>query len=224
MNYKLLFPTYRNRYSFIRKRLGEYASKKFEQGLNLGTGEGDYDPMIATAVDQLTSCDINPNDVESITVLKGPNAAALYGSRAGNGVILVTTKEGKVGKAKISVRYESSFSSPSKVNDFLGAVDYMKLYNKALRARDQSAPLLYSIQQIYGTENGGDPNIYPDVDWFDELFNDYAQNHRGNKTDVVSPNPPPNSSVKTASVATTGSSSGRKSVKLNTVSKFVKLT
>ena len=40
--------------------------------------------------------------------------------------------------------------------------------------------MLYSIQQIYGTENGGDPNIYPDVDWFDELFNDYAQNHRVN--------------------------------------------
>ena len=112
--------------------------------------------------------------------MKDATATSLYGARGANGVILVTTKEGKVGKAKISVRYESSFSSPSKVNDFLGAVDYMKLYNKALRARDQSAPLLYSIQQIYGTENGGDPNIYPDVDWFDELFNDYAQNHRVN--------------------------------------------
>lgn len=63
MNYKLLFPTYRNRYSFIRKCLSTYSSQSFNQGLNLGTGEGDYDPMIAAEVNQLTSCDINPNDV-----------------------------------------------------------------------------------------------------------------------------------------------------------------
>ena len=141
------------------------------------------DPLILLDGLQITTSDlarIEPDNVASFSIMKDATATSLYGARGANGVILVTTKEGKVGKAKISVRYESSFSSPSKVNDFLGAVDYMKLYNKALRARDQSAPLLYSIQQIYGTENGGDPNIYPDVDWFDELFNDYAQNHRVN--------------------------------------------
>jgi len=141
------------------------------------------DPLILLDGLQITTSDlarIEPDNVASFSIMKDATATSLYGARGANGVILVTTKEGKVGKAKISVRYESSFSSPSKVNEFLGAVDYMKLYNKALRARDQSAPLLYSIQQIYGTENGGDPNIYPDVDWFDELFNDYAQNHRVN--------------------------------------------
>ena len=125
------------------------------------------DPLILLDGLQITTSDlarIEPDNVASFSIMKDATATSLYGARGANGVILVTTKEGKVGKAKISVRYESSFSSPSKVNDFIGAVDYMKLYNKALRARDQSSPLLYSIQQIYGTENGGDPNIYPDVD------------------------------------------------------------
>ncbi len=122
------------------------------------------DPLILLDGLQITTSDlarIEPDNVASFSIMKDATATSLYGARGANGVILVTTKEGKVGKAKISVRYESSFSSPSKVNDFIGAVDYMKLYNKALRARDQSSPLLYSIQQIYGTENGGGSQHLP---------------------------------------------------------------
>ncbi|MBI1225546.1 MAG: methyltransferase domain-containing protein [Bacteroidetes bacterium] len=64
MNYKLLFPTYRNRYLFIRENLLRFgANRKFAEGLNLGTGEGDYDPMIAEACKKLTSCDINEHDI-----------------------------------------------------------------------------------------------------------------------------------------------------------------
>ncbi len=64
MNYKLLFPTYRNRYIFIRENLAKFgANRKFAAGLNLGTGEGDYDPMIAARCQQLTACDINEHDI-----------------------------------------------------------------------------------------------------------------------------------------------------------------
>lgn len=64
MNYKLLFPTYRNRYRFIRENLTKFgSSRKFAKALNLGTGEGDYDPMIAAYCQHLTACDINENDV-----------------------------------------------------------------------------------------------------------------------------------------------------------------
>ncbi len=64
MNYKLLFPTYRNRYLFIRENLAAFTPpRKFRQALNLGTGEGDYDPMIAAACEQLIACDINENDI-----------------------------------------------------------------------------------------------------------------------------------------------------------------
>lgn len=64
MNYKLLFPTYRNRYLFIRENLAQFCQvRKFNQALNLGTGEGDYDPMIAGYCTELTACDINENDI-----------------------------------------------------------------------------------------------------------------------------------------------------------------
>ena len=64
MNYKLLFPTYRNRYRFIRENLAQFGQgRRFNKALNLGTGEGDYDPMIAGYCGQLTACDINENDI-----------------------------------------------------------------------------------------------------------------------------------------------------------------
>ncbi|MEO1711751.1 MAG: methyltransferase domain-containing protein, partial [Bacteroidota bacterium] len=64
MNYKLIFPTYRNRYNFVRQQLQKLkAHAPIDQGLNLGTGEGDYDPMISGFTEHLTACDINENDV-----------------------------------------------------------------------------------------------------------------------------------------------------------------
>ena len=64
MNYKLLFPTYRNRYLFVKENLADFGSNKtFKKTLNLGTGEGDYDPMIAVRTKELISCDINENDI-----------------------------------------------------------------------------------------------------------------------------------------------------------------
>ena len=95
-------------------------------------------------------------------------------------MVLVTTKEGKKGKAKVSVRYENSMSAPSQENSFLGAVDYMELYNRAQRMRDPSATLLYSKPKIEGTRNGLDSNIYPDVNWQKELFKDFTVNRRFN--------------------------------------------
>ena len=64
MNYKLLFPTYRNRYLFIKKNLQRFgAARKFERALNLGTGEGDYDPMIGQTCERVIACDINEDDI-----------------------------------------------------------------------------------------------------------------------------------------------------------------
>ncbi len=64
MNYKLLFPTYRNRYLFVKENLAAFGGvKKFEKALHLGTGEGDYDPMIAPFCEKLIACDLNRNDM-----------------------------------------------------------------------------------------------------------------------------------------------------------------
>ena len=140
-------------------------------------------PLILLDGLQITSDDLarlEPDNIASFSIMKDATATSLYGARGANGVVLVTTKEGKKGKAKVSVRYENSISSPSKVNSFLGAVDYMELFNRAQRSRDQSANLLYSKQKIEGTRNGLDANLYPDVNWHNELFNDFAINRRLN--------------------------------------------
>ena len=119
---------------------------------------------------------IEPDNIASFSIMKDATATSLYGARGANGVILVTTKEGKKGKAKVSFRYENKFSAPSLTNDFLGAVDYMQLFNRATRSRDESAPLMYSISKIYGTLNGEDQNIYPNVNWYNELFKNSTLN------------------------------------------------
>ena len=140
-------------------------------------------PLILLDGLQITTSDLarlEPDNIASFSIMKDATATSLYGARGANGVVLVTTKIGKKGKAKVSVRYESSMSSPSKINSFLGSVDYMELYNRAQRSRDQSANLLYSKQKIEGTRNGLNPNIYPDVDWYRELFKDFALNKRLN--------------------------------------------
>lgn len=140
-------------------------------------------PLILLDGLQITTSDLarlEPDNIASFSIMKDATATSLYGARGANGVVLVTTKEGKKGKAKVAVRYESSISSPSKINSFLGAVDYMELHNRAQRSRDQSANLLYSKQKIEGTRNGLNSNIYPDVNWYNELFTDFAINKRFN--------------------------------------------
>jgi len=140
-------------------------------------------PLIMIDGLEVTSNDlarIDPENINSFSIMKDATATALYGARGANGVILVTTKEGKKGKPKISVRIENSFSAPTKINQFLGAVDYMELYNSALRTRDNNALLLYSKNKIEGTRNGLDSNIYPNVDWYSEMFRDYIMNKRIN--------------------------------------------
>ncbi len=123
---------------------------------------------------------MEPDNIASFSIMKDATATALYGARGANGVILVTTKSGKKGKASISVRIENSITSPTMTNEFLGGVDYMELYNKALRTRDPEALLYYSKDKIEGTRNGLDPQIYPNVNWYNELFRSTVQNQKAN--------------------------------------------
>ncbi len=123
---------------------------------------------------------IEPDNIASFSIMKDATATSLYGARGANGVILVTTKEGKKGKAKVSFRYETAFSAPSQTNEFLDGVSYMELYNRALRMRNPSASLFYSKNKIEATRNGLDNNIYPNLNWYDELFKDYTINKKAN--------------------------------------------
>ena len=123
---------------------------------------------------------VEPDNIASFSIMKDATATSLYGARGANGVILVTTKEGVKGKAKVSFRYEVAQSSPSQTPEFLDGVDYMELYNRALRLRDPSAPLAFSKNKIESTRNGLDSEIYPNINWHDELFKDYTLNRKLN--------------------------------------------
>lgn len=140
-------------------------------------------PLILIDGLQVTTDDlarIEPDNIASFSIMKDATATSLYGSRGANGVILVTTKEGTKGRAKVSVRYENKFSMPSKVNKFLEGVSYMNLYNEALRMRDETALPIYSRYKIDGTQQNLDPNLFPNFDWQKSLIKDYTENKKLN--------------------------------------------
>lgn len=120
------------------------------------------------------------DDIASFSIMKDAAATALYGARGANGVILVSTKEGKEGKAQVSVRYERSLSTATKDVELTDPVSYMKLHNEAVLTRDPLGILPYSQEKIESTEKGLNPLVYPVTDWQSLLFNDYAMNDRLN--------------------------------------------
>jgi len=121
-----------------------------------------------------------PDNIASFSIMKDATATALYGARGANGVILITTKVGKKGKATISARFDNSISAPTMTTQFLGGVDYMELYNNSLRTRDPNALLYYSKDKIEGTRAGLNPQLYPNVDWYKSLFRNSVQNQKAN--------------------------------------------
>ncbi|MBO9730902.1 MAG: TonB-dependent receptor [Chitinophaga sp.] len=141
------------------------------------------DPLILIDGIELTTTDLarlQVDDIASFSILKDASATALYGSRAANGVILVTTKEGAVGKAHLSFRVENSFSAPTKNIELADPVTYMKLSNEAVLTRDPLGALPYSEEKIENTEAGGNPIAYPANDWRKLMFKDYTMNQRLN--------------------------------------------
>ena len=125
-----------------------------------------------------------PDDIESFSVLKDASAAALYGARGANGVILVNTKVGLECKPKINVRVDMNVSSPTALPELVDGVTYMNLYNEAVYTRRAwtggLAADYYSAQKIQGTMEGKYPMLYPNVDWYDELFNRQTYNAKAN--------------------------------------------
>jgi TonB-linked SusC/RagA family outer membrane protein len=124
---------------------------------------------------------MQPDDIAAFSILKDAAAAALYGSRGANGVIMVTTKSGKEGKPKISVRYEEAMSQPTKLPELADPITYMRLHNEAVRTRNPLGTIPYTQEKI---DKSQDPNrnqyIYPVTDWYNDLFKDFANNHRLN--------------------------------------------
>lgn len=127
---------------------------------------------IELTIDDLSK--MHPDDIASFSIMKDASATALYGARGANGVVYVTTKEGKEGPARISARIETSISRPTQDIEITDPITYMKMHNEAVRTRNPMAISPYSLEKIYHTELGTDPVKYPTTNWQKELFKDYA--------------------------------------------------
>ncbi len=117
---------------------------------------------------------VDTDDIASFSILKDASASAVYGVRGANGVILITTKKGSVGKPQVNVRTEFGFTQPTKRPQMLGSAEWAELYNEAYGSQ------YYSPEDIEKYRTNADPDLYPNVDWFDALFDDMAANQRVN--------------------------------------------
>lgn len=147
----------------------------------IGTFAGSVSPLII--VDGVQREDVNstyggafnnidPEDVQSISLLKDASATAVYGARGANGVLIITTKRGVAGKPKVSAKVESGYNGFTRLPKLLDGVTFMRLYNEA--QENIGAPAPYSEETIAKTASGLDPYLYPDVNWIDRIYKDWA--------------------------------------------------
>jgi TonB-linked SusC/RagA family outer membrane protein len=147
----------------------------------IGTFTGGYAPLII--IDGVQRDDINstyagafnnidPEDIASISLLKDASATAVYGARGANGVLIITTKKGVAGKPRISMKAETGLSGFTKLPDMLDGITYMQLYNEARENMGENP--LYSEEVIRKTASGLDPSLYPNVDWINTVYKDWA--------------------------------------------------
>ena len=139
---------------------------------------------IEVSTDELAR--LNVNDLESFTILKDASATSLYGARGANGVILVTTRTGKTGKARINFDLQSTISQPTQSIKLADPITYMNMYNEATVTRDPTQALPFSADKIYNTSQtlnnapGSNKYVYPAVDWLDMLFRKKTATQRAN--------------------------------------------
>lgn len=119
--------------------------------------------------------DVEPDEIETFTLLKDASATAVYGAEGANGVILITTKRGSVQAARISVRAETSVLQPTRLPQYTNSFDYLTLYNEALT--NAGSPGVFSNEVLNKYKDGVDPDLYPNVNWFD-LLKDFTTNSR----------------------------------------------
>lgn len=137
-------------------------------------------PLVLVDGIERTLDDMDPAEIESFSVLKDASASAVYGVRGANGVIIVNTKRGQIGKPSIALNYQQSFTQPVKLPSYIGSADYLSLLNNL--KTDAGLNPDYTEDVIGHYRNGSDLDLYPSVNWIDEVTKDYAANSRVNLT------------------------------------------
>lgn len=128
------------------------------------------DNLSSTSAATNPIADINPNDIESISVLKDASAAAIYGSRASNGVVLITTKRGKSGATRFTLGYQTGRSEPTNKREFLNAAEYTELITEALRNFGSSQASIDARLTRYAAGQSDFRTNGVDTDWQDQAF------------------------------------------------------
>lgn len=131
--------------------------------------------IIIDNIEQESFAQLDPNEIESISVLKDASSTAVYGIRGANGVILITTKRGNEGRPKINITANWGVQRPTQIPQYLGSYDHLTLLKKAIE-NDGKDPItekgnLLSDESLAGFLAGNDPYRYPDVNWYDEVIN-----------------------------------------------------
>jgi TonB-linked SusC/RagA family outer membrane protein len=160
---------------------GADGSTFFIRGIS--TFSGAQNPLILLDGVEISQGDLNaltPEVIASVSVLKDATATAIYGTRGANGVLIVTTKTGKnFDKPKIYTRIQSQVSMPTSIPKFVDGPQYMELFNEAVNSRG-TGQITYTQDQIDGTREGRNQYVFPNINWYDELFNKATYNQEAN--------------------------------------------
>lgn len=141
---------------------------------------GNNNPLVLVDGVERSLNNLDPSEIESFSVLKDASASAVYGVRGANGVVIINTKRGEIGKPKVSVRLDQGITKLGKLPEFIGSADYLSLLNEI--ARDENKPERYTEEQILKYRTGEDPDLFPNVNWVDAITDDYGHNTRANLT------------------------------------------
>lgn len=159
---------------------GRDASDFFIRGVSSLNGDGNKPLIIVDDVEytyeQLSQ--INVNEIESISILKDASTTAIYGIKGANGVLVVKTRRGVEGKAKISVRVESGMQTPVRTPNFLNSYETASLVNEAY-TNDGLQPQ-FTPEDMEHFRTGDDPYGHPDVNWYDKIFKKLAEQTNAN--------------------------------------------
>lgn len=144
----------------------------------IGTMNSGSSAMVIVDGVESTLGSVDPNDIDNISILKDAAASAIYGVRAANGVILVTTKRGAEGKAKVSYDGYIGWQEATRLPKFVNSYDFATLMNEAYSndgTPDSSLP--YSSEELTKLKNGSDPVNYPNSDWLGTLLSENGLFH-----------------------------------------------
>ena len=128
---------------------------------------------------------LDPNEIESLSILKDASTTAVYGVKGANGVVIITTRRGKIGAPKISARLETSLQQPTRIPKYLNAYESVLMFTQTQINDNRLSPATgftprFSQTDLDHYKNGTDPYGHPSVDWYSTLFKQFSKQYRAN--------------------------------------------